>query len=270
MPVPDVSNRSINELISLAGRSAVVTGAAWGLGKATARRLAEAGAAVLIADIDEQAAAATAGELSERYSADVSFACLDAADSGSITAVADLAESRFGKLDIWVNNAGIPSFTPLLDLDDAEFDNVLAINLRGSFVGAREAARRMIARGQGGVIVNVASLAGVMGISEGQAAYCSSKHGVVGLTRQLSIELGAHGIRVLGVAPGFSLTEKTMFIADWDEETIRNCPIPGIGASRLGRVGVADDIARAILFCASDLAAFMTGSTLLLDGGVAA
>ncbi|MFK4870934.1 SDR family NAD(P)-dependent oxidoreductase [Novosphingobium sp. ZW T3_23] len=270
MPVPDVSSRSISELISLAGRSAVVTGAAWGLGKATARRLAEAGAAVIVADIDEEAAATTARELAELYSADVSATRLDAGDAGSIIAVADLAESRFGKLDIWVNNAGIPSFTPLLDLDEEEFDNVLAINLRGAFVGAREAARRMIAANQGGVIVNVASLAGVMGISEGQAAYCSSKHGVVGLTKQLAIELGGHGIRVLGVAPGFSLTEKTMFIAEWDEETIRNCPIPGIGASRLGRVGVADDIARAILFCASDLSMFMTGSTLLLDGGIAA
>jgi len=270
MPVPDVSDRSIADLVSLAGRSAVVTGAAWGLGKATARRLAEAGAAVLIADIDEEAAAQTAFELAERYSANVKSVRMDAADPGSITAVADLAERLFGGLDIWVNNAGIPSFTPLLDLDDEEFDNVLAINLRGAFVGAREAARRMMARQSGGVIVNVASLAGVMGISEGQAAYCASKHGVVGLTRQMSIELAGHGIRVLGVAPGFSLTEKTMFIAEWDEETIKSCPIPGIGGSRLGRVGVADDIARAILFCASDLAMFMTGSTLLLDGGVAA
>ena len=270
MPVPDVSDRSLDQLTSLKGRGAVVTGAAWGLGKAAARRLAEAGASVLIADIDEEAAAATARELAGRFGVDVVSIRLDAGDPASIVAAADLAESRFGTLDILVNNAGIPSFQPLLDLDVEEFDNVLAINLRGTFVGAREAARRMIARGRGGVIVNVASLAGVRGISEGQAAYCSSKHGVVGLTRQLAIELGGHGIRVLGVAPGFSLTEKTMFIAEWDEETIRNCPIPGIGGSRLGRVGVADDIARAILFCASDMAMFMTGSTLLLEGGMAA
>lgn len=270
MSVPDVSDRSIADLVSLAGRSAVVTGAAWGLGKATARRLAEAGASVLVADIDEEAGAKTAEELAARYSANVTSTRLDAADPKSITAVADLAVSLFGKLDIWVNNAGIPSFTPLFDLDEEEFDNVLAINLRGTFVGAREAARRMVAAEHGGVIVNVASLAGVMGISEGQAAYCGSKHGVVGLTKQLAIELAPHGIRVLGVAPGFSLTEKTMFIADWDEETVKACPIPGIGSSRLGRVGVADDIARAILFCASDMATFMTGSTMLLDGGVAA
>ncbi|WP_448539044.1 SDR family NAD(P)-dependent oxidoreductase [Sphingobium yanoikuyae] len=270
MAIPDLSSLPLASLYSLAGRSAVVTGAAWGLGKATARRLAEAGASVLIADIDAEAAAATAAELAETFGVTVLSVRMDASDPAAISATADLAVSSFGKIDIWVNNAGIPSFVPLLDLDDAAFDEVIAVNLRGSFVGAREAARRMIEAGQGGVIVNVASLAGVMGISQGQAAYCASKHGVVGLTRQLSIELAPDGIRVLGVAPGFSLTEKTMFLAELDEEALSQIPIPGIGGSRLGRVGVSDDIARAILFCASDMALFMTGSTLLLDGGVAA
>lgn len=270
MAIPDVSGLSLAELYSLRGRSAVVTGAAWGLGKATARRLAEAGASVLIADLDEEAAAATAQELSQQYGTRVISVRMDAGDPAAIRATVALAVKEFGGIDVWVNNAGIPSFTPLLDLEDSEFDQVLAINLRGAFVGAKEAARSMIEAGKPGVIVNVASLAGVRGISPGQAAYCGSKHGVVGLTRQMSIELGAHGIRVLGVAPGFSLTEKTMFLADLDEEALSQIPIPGIGGSRLGRVGVADDIARAILFCASDMALFMTGSTLLLDGGIAA
>ncbi|MET0239925.1 MAG: SDR family oxidoreductase [Sphingobium sp.] len=270
MAIRDVSHSSVSDLISLSGRSAVVTGAAWGLGKATARRLAEAGASVLIGDIDEAAAASTAQELGDLYGVEVASVKMDASDGKEITAAADLAVKTFGKLDIWVNNAGIPSFVPLLDLTEDEFDKVVGINLRGTFVGAREAARRMIDAAQGGTIVNVASLAGVMGISQGQAAYCGSKHGVVGLTKQMAIELAPHDIRVMAVAPGFSLTEKTMFIADWDEETIKNSPIPGIGGSRLGRVGVADDIARAILFCASDLSIFMTGSTLLLDGGIAA
>jgi NAD(P)-dependent dehydrogenase (short-subunit alcohol dehydrogenase family) len=270
MAIPDVSDHTLSDLFSLSGRSAVVTGAAWGLGKATAKRLAEAGASVLIADIDGQSAAASATELSVQYGARVISTQMDANDSKAIIAAADLAVQEFGKIDIWVNNAGIPSFMPLLDLEDAEFDQVMAINLRGTFVGAREAARRMINASHGGVIVNVASLAGVMGISEGQAAYCGSKHGVVGLTKQMSIELAPHGIRVLAVAPGFSLTEKTMFLAELGEEELSQIPIPGIGGSRLGRVGVSDDIARAILFCASDMALFMTGSTLLLDGGIAA
>lgn len=270
MAVKDVSSLSLHQLMSLEGRSAVVTGAAWGLGRATARRLAEAGASVLIADLDEDKAAATAEELARECGGTVLSMAMDAGDPAAITATADRAVSEFGKIDIWINNAGVPSHVPLLDLTDEQFDTVQAINLRGTFVGAREAARRMIAAGNGGVIVNVASLAGLSGISAGQAAYVGSKHGVVGLTRQLSIELATHDIRVLGVAPGVSLTEKTMFLADWDEETVRKSGIPGIGGSRLGRHGVADDIARSILFCASDMSMFMTGTTLVLDGGVLA
>lgn len=270
MAIPDVSGLSLSDLYSLRGRSAVVTGAAWGLGKATARRLAEAGASVLIADIDGEAATACSQELDAQYESRIIAVQMDAGDPSAIKATVDLAVREFGQIDIWVNNAGIPSFVPLLDLEDADFDQVIAINLKGAFIGSREAARSMIGAERPGVIVNVASLAGIMGISAGQAAYCASKHGVVGLTRQMSIELAPHGIRVLGVAPGFSVTEKTMFLAELDEEALSQIPIPGIGGSRLGRVGVADDIARAILFCASDMALFMTGSTLLLDGGIAA
>lgn len=270
MAVEDVTSKSLNELISFQGRSVVVTGAAWGLGRAMARRFAEAGASVLIADLDEEKAANSAQEIAQEYGAKVLSVKMDAGDPQAITATAELALKEFGKIDVWVNNAGVPSHVPLFDLTDDEFDKVQAINLRGTFVGAREAARRMIAAAHGGVIVNVASLAGVAGISSGQAAYVASKHGVVGLTRQLSIELAQHDIRVLGVAPGVSLTEKTMFLADWDENMARMSGIPGIGGSRLGRHGVADDIARSVLFCASDLSMFMTGVTLVVDGGVLA
>ena len=268
--VPDVSARSLGELMSLAGRTAVITGAAWGLGKATARRLAEAGAALLIGDIDAAAAAATAAELGRRYGIKAISAEMDASDSVSIIAGVERVIGEFGGIDIWVNNAGIPSYVPLLDLTDDEFDKVVAVNLRGTFVGAREAARHMIEAARGGVIVNVASLAGLRGISPGQAAYVGSKHGVVGLTKTLAIELAPHAIRVLGIAPGVCLTEKTMHLATLDAEALKQIPIPGIGGSPLGRIGVADDVARAILFCASDLAMFMTGSTLLIDGGIAA
>lgn len=268
--VPDVSAGSLADLTSLSGRCAVVTGAAWGLGKATARRLAEAGASVLIGDIDEPAAQATARELAERYGTKVLSVRMDAGDPASINAGVDYAVAELGGIEIWVNNAGIPSYAPLLDLSEDEFDKVLAINVRGTFVGAREAARRMIAAGKGGVIVNVASLAGLRGISPGQAAYVSSKHGVVGLTKVMGIELAPHGIRVLGVAPGFCLTEHTMHLASLDAEALKQIPIPGIGGTPLGRVGVADDIARVIQFCASDMAMFMTGVTLPVEGGISA
>jgi NAD(P)-dependent dehydrogenase (short-subunit alcohol dehydrogenase family) len=262
MPVRDVSAAPLSELISLAGRNAVVTGAAWGLGKATARRLAEAGATVLIADIDTEKAAATAARVLSTRS--------DAGDSASVIALADEAVRVLGGIDIWVNNAGIPSSVPLFDLEEEEFDKVIAINLKGAFIGAREAARRMIDAGKGGTIVNVASLAGVRGISPGQAAYVGSKHGVVGLTRQMAIELGKHDIRVMGIAPGVCLTEKTAFLGDMPQEQLKKIGIPGIDGSHLGRVGTSDDVARVILFCASDMAMFMTGSTLLVDGGIAA
>jgi len=269
MALPDVSGHTLEQLVSLKGRVAVVTGAAWGLGKAIARRLAEAGAAVVIADIDLTQAEATAVELAAT-GASVRAVAMDARDIAQIEAVAELAEREFGRLDIWVNNAGVVSNAPLFDLPDEEWETTIAVNLRGAFAGARSAARHMAARGEGGVIVNVASLAGLEGIAANQVAYVSSKHGVVGLTKQMSIELAPAGIRVLAIAPGVCLTEKTMFMAKADPEMLKQTGIPGIGGSRFGRHGVADDVARVVLFCASDLSMFMSGSTLVVDGGVAA
>jgi len=270
MSIPDVSAKPLNEIVSLAGRSAVVTGAAWGLGKAIARRLAEAGASVLIGDIDVAKAAATAEEISQAYGARVLSVAMDVTDKDAVVAAADLAVKEFGGVDVWVNNAGIPSFTPLLDLTDEDWDKVMAVNLRGLFLGSREAARRMIAAGKGGAIVNLSSLAGFRGISVGQAAYVTSKHGVRGATRQMALELAPHGIRVLAVAPGYCQTEHTAHLAQLEPEQLAQIPIPGVAGSKLGRVGVADDIARVVLFCASDMSMFMTGSTLLVDGGVGA
>ncbi|HEX8055716.1 MAG TPA: SDR family NAD(P)-dependent oxidoreductase [Novosphingobium sp.] len=270
MAVRDVSAQSLSDLISLKGRNAVITGAAWGLGRATAFRLAEAGASVLIGDIDTEKAAATAAEIAEKTGARVISAHSDAGDSASVIGLVDTAVRELGSIDIWVNNAGLPSSVPLFDLSEEEFDKVVAITLKGTFVGAREAAQRMVEAGRGGTIVNVASLAGLLGISAGQAAYVAAKHGVVGLTKQMAIELGKHDIRVMGIAPGVCLTEKTAFLADMPAEQLKAIGIPGIDTSRLGRVGTADDVARVILFCASDMAMFMTGSTLPVDGGIAA
>jgi NAD(P)-dependent dehydrogenase (short-subunit alcohol dehydrogenase family) len=264
----DVSAAPLSDIISLAGRTAVVTGAAWGLGKATARRLAEAGASVLIGDIDVAKAQATAKEISDAYGRRVLSVQMDVTDSAQVIAAANLALNELGSIDIWVNNAGMPSFTPLLELTEEQWDRVMAVNLRGLFVGSREAARRMIEARRGGVIVNLSSLAGFRGISPGQAAYVTSKHGVRGATRQMALELAPHGIRVLAVAPGYCQTEHTEHLAKLGPEELAQIPIPGIAGSRLGRVGVPDDIARVVLFCASDLSLFMSGQTLLADGAV--
>lgn len=270
MAVAKVGANALADLVSLKGRNAVITGAAWGLGKAAARRLAEAGASVLIGDIDADAAAKTAAELSEATGSRVISAYSDAGDSASVLGLVETAVRELGGIDIWVNNAGLPTSVPVFDLTEEEFDKVVAITLKGTFTGARAAAKHMADAGKGGVIVNVASLAGLLGISKGQTAYVAAKHGVVGLTKQMAIELGANDIRVLGIAPGVCLTEKTAFLADVPQEQLKAIGIPGIDTTRLGRVGEADDVARVILFAASDLSMFMTGTTLPVDGGIAA
>lgn len=264
----DVSDRTIAQLLSLAGRSAVVTGGAQGLGKAIANRLAEAGANVLIGDINAELARSAASDLEARHDTRVMSAFMDVADSGSVAALADLAVKTFGGIDIWVNNAGIFPRVPIIEMDDELWNRVLEVNTRGTFVGAREAARRMIAADRGGVIVNIVSTAGFKGVAPGLAAYVSSKHAVRGMTRQMALELAPQGIRVLGVAPTYCVTEGNRMAATEhpDREQLAK-DIPVVLSSRLGRVGVPDDIARVVLFCASDMSIFMTGSTLLVDAG---
>jgi NAD(P)-dependent dehydrogenase (short-subunit alcohol dehydrogenase family) len=266
MAVADVSAHSIAELISLKGRGAVVTGGAQGLGGAMVRRLAEAGAQVLIGDLKLEAAENRARELAERYGTKVIATRLDVTDSASIKEAADLAEREFGSLDIWVNNAGLYPNILLGEMTDEVWDQTFAVNMRGVFACCREAAARMIAAGSKGVLINVASTAGFNGVAPGMAAYVASKHGVRGLTRQLAIELAPHDIRVLGVAPTFCETEGNLAALAELPDRVRS-EIAATLTSRLGRVGVPDDIARAVLFCASDMAMFMTGSTILVDAG---
>ena len=266
MAVADVTQHSIQQLVSLQGRCAVVTGGAQGLGKAMARRLAEAGASVLIADLKVEQAQAAAAQIAERYGTRVRAVHLDVTDTASIKAAADMAEQDLGGLDIWVNNAGLYPNVLLQDMNDEAWDQTMAVNLRGVFASCREAAARMIGKGAKGVIINVVSTAGFKGVAPGLSAYVASKHGVRGLTRQLAIELAPHDIRVLGVAPTFCETEGNMAALEQLPDRVRS-EIAATLTSQLGRVGVPDDIARAVLFCASDMSLFMTGSTLLVDAG---
>ncbi len=267
MAIPDVSDRSIAELISLAGRNAVVTGGARGIGFAISRRLAEAGANVLIADLNEAGAEEATTKIPSGGGR-VTHAWVDVTDPASITALADQAVRDMDSLDIWVNNAGIFPSTPLLEVTDGEWDRVLNINLRGTFVAAREAGRRMIAAGRGGVIVNLASLAGFSAYGPGFAHYTASKHGVVGLTKSLAVELGPHNIRVLAVAPTLTDTPGLQEGMDAYRAIGLDDVMDQVAAREpLRRNAVPDDIARVVLFCASDLAMLMTGSTVLVDAG---
>jgi NAD(P)-dependent dehydrogenase (short-subunit alcohol dehydrogenase family) len=266
--IRDVSAVPLGRLLALDGRTAVVTGGGRGLGKAIARRLAEAGANVLIGDIDGALAEAAAADLAGLGAGKVLATPMDVSDSASIERAADIACAKLGGIDIWVNNAGIFPAVRLTETTDELWDRVQAVNSRGVLAGSREAARRMISAGRGGAIVNIVSTAGFKGVAPGLAAYVGSKHLVRGITKQMGLELAPHGIRVLGVAPTYCVTEGNQLAAQENpQQTSTADEIPAMLTSRLGRVGVPDDIARVVLFAASDMAIFMTGSTLLVDAG---
>jgi NAD(P)-dependent dehydrogenase (short-subunit alcohol dehydrogenase family) len=274
MAIKDVSGHSLQQLISLEGRVTVVTGAARGIGLAIARRFAEAGSNVVLGDLDIAGAESGAAAISREFGRRAVGVSLDVGDEVSIVAIAERAVAEFGKLDIWVNNAGIFPGAPTVDLMADVWDRVQDINLRGSFLGAREAARRMLAQTpRGGVIVNIASVSGFLG-RPGLAAYVSAKHGVVGLTKSLSVEWGPQDIRVMGVAPtGIStpgVEARKVGVDAAELKRIEDLDKQVGAALPLGRQGVADDIARVALFCASDLSMLMTGSTLLVDAGALA
>ena len=266
MQTPEVSSASIAELVSLAGRTAVVTGGGRGIGHSIARRFAEAGANVVIGDLDGKTAHAAAAEISEAYGRRCVGIEADVAEASSVSGLADTAVEEFGGLRIWVNNAGIYPIARVFDLSEEQWDRVIDVNLKGAFLGGREAAKRMIAGGQGGVILNFSSVSGYNAATIGGSDYVAAKHGVIGLTKSQAVELGPYGIRVLAIAPGSTDTPGTresleVFKAMGAEDFLAHQVKP------LGRDGVPDDIARVALFCASDLSAMMTGWTLPVEGG---
>jgi NAD(P)-dependent dehydrogenase (short-subunit alcohol dehydrogenase family) len=248
-------------LISLSGRTAVVTGGAAGIGLGIAHRFAEAGARVVIADIASTAAAVA--EVTERSGGEVHGVELDVTDGASIVRCAEGVLRNFGGADIWVNNAGIYPVAAALETTDEQWDAVHGINLRGAFIGARESGREMVRAGRGGVIINVISIAAFR--AAGLMHYVASKHGLNGLTKSLAVELGPHGVRVLSVAPGMIQTPgmvvRTQDLGDVDIHASVAAGLP------LRRIGDPDDIARVVLFCASEMAAYMTGSAVIVDGG---
>ena len=270
-PFADVSTAPVGDLLSLAGRRALVTGGGRGLGKAIASRLAEAGASVAVADIDEALAQAAASDIAGRVGSHAVGVRMDVTDAASVRSATDEVVAQLGGIDVWVNNAGVFPSIPVLDTEDDDWEQVFAVNTRGVFNGSREAARRMADSGSG-VIINIVSTAGFAGTAPGLSAYVGSKHAVRGMTKQMALEFAPLGIRVLGVAPTFVPTEGNMAAAAAAMQAAGVDPasMPVMNQSLIGRLGTPDDIARVVLFCVSDLSMYMTGSTLLADGGTTA
>lgn len=240
----------------LSGRVAVVTGAAGGIGRASARRLAEAGAAVVCADRNVDGATASVEAVRELGGV-AEVAALDVRDRASVAELVDDVVDRHGRLDVMANIAGVMHRSLVVDTPEEDLDRVLAINLKGVFFGAQAAARVMVEAG-GGSIVNMASAAIDQAAPE-LAVYGMAKAGLVQLTKVLAQEVGEHGVRVNAVAPGYIRTPMTDRSQDGGMAMF----------APLRTIGEPDDIAYAVLYLASDASRFMTGQILRPNGGVA-
>ncbi|HWJ82303.1 MAG TPA: SDR family NAD(P)-dependent oxidoreductase [Nocardioides sp.] len=263
-----VAPPSIHELIDLSGRTAIVTGGAMGIGRAIVDRLSEAGAAVVIADADLEAAQAAADELSDRGRRVLAMYA-DVGDPDDVHRLVADTIGWTGQVDILVNDAGIFPTSPVLDMTPDDFDRVLRVNLRGVFLTCREVALRMRERGNGGRIINITSVDAVHPSTVGLAHYDASKHGEWGFTKNLALELAPYGIAVNAIAPGAIATPGVAHMQEATEGVDMQAVLEAFMAKiPMHRIGNPDDIARAALFLASGLASYVTGAQVVVDGGV--
>ncbi len=242
----------------LRDKTALVTGAGRGIGRAIALRLAESGADVAVVDLNPDAVAEVAAEVSKMGRRALAL-------TGNVTAATEVDDfvkktaDEFGRIDILVNNAGITRDTLLMRMKEEDWDAVLNVNLKGAFL-CTKAVSRIMMKQRYGRIVNISSVIGLMG-NAGQANYGASKAGIIGFSKSAARELASRGITVNAIAPGFIETQMTDVLPEeMKKQLVQQIP--------LGRIGVPQDVADAVLFLASDAASYITGQTIAVDGGM--
>ncbi|QAY96503.1 3-oxoacyl-[acyl-carrier-protein] reductase [Methylovirgula ligni] len=243
-------------MFDLSGRTALVTGASGGLGSAIARALHQQGATVTLSGTRKEALDALAAELKERVHVESS----DLSDPEAVEKLVPAAEAAMGHLDILINNAGLTRDGLILRMKDADWDLVLAVNLTASFRLARAALKSMVKR-RFGRVISITSVVGVTG-NPGQSNYAASKAGIIGLSKSLAREVAARNITVNCVAPGFIESPMTDVLTEAQKAAI-------LSGVPMGRLGAASEIAAAVVYLASSEAAYVTGETLHVNGGMA-
>jgi NAD(P)-dependent dehydrogenase (short-subunit alcohol dehydrogenase family) len=258
-------NKTLPKFCDLRGKVAIVTGAAKGMGKADSIKLARAGAKVVLCDIDLAGCQLVVEEIKKMRGESIAVKC-DASKKAEVDNVVAETLKKFGKIDILVNNAGIFPFEPFLQMPEINFEKVIDVNLKGYFLMAQACAKEMQKnqlneKGQRGSIINIASVAAIIGFA-GLAHYCASKGGIIAMSKAIALELAPLGIRVNNIDPG-SIDTPGTHTTNIDPK-VREAMMAKIPMKRNGE---AEEIANAVLFLASDESSYMTGSTMVVDGG---
>lgn len=260
-----------NKLLDLSGKVAIVTGGAMGIGLGIVRRLAEAGASIMIADLSDEDSNKAIADLTAKGFKVKAFKT-DVSNEEDVKNLIVQTVADFGSVDILVNNAGIYPNIPISKMLFSDFDKILAVNLEGVFLTTKYASEQMISKGQGGKIINVTSIDAIHPSMMGLAAYDASKHGLWGFTKNAAIELAQHKIWVNAIAPGGITTPgvaKLQSNASIDPSVDPKAMIEAfMNKIPMHRMGDPDDIGKVALFLASDMSSYMTGSQIVVDGGV--